>query len=302
LSQSLRRVKADVCRYILTGTPVQNSLEELWSLYDWIFEGRLLGSKKTFKSQFESKIVRASEKDASVYEIKLGREISRKLRELIEPHFLRREKSVVLKDNAKVTISNKNDLVMWIRNTDHQLNIYSEFLDGDMVRQVLKNSECVLAAITYLKQICSHPDLLKTEEKSASVSKMIKKSGKMSVLNSILKQLFQVESDQDHKLLLFSQSTCMLDMIEDIMRAHDLGFLRIDGSISDSRERQRLIDTFNDPDQDAYQVFLLTSQVGGVGITLTAADRVIIYDSSWNPAIDVSAFPLLTNQMQESSC
>jgi SNF2 family DNA or RNA helicase len=288
LSQSLRQVKADYCRYILTGTPVQNSLEELWSLYDWIFEGRLLGSKRTFKSQFESKIVRASEKDASVYEIKLGSEISRKLRELIAPHFLRREKSVVLKDNTKVSITTKNDLVVWIRNTDHQLDIYSEFLAGDMVKQVLKKSECVLAAITYLKQICSHPNLLKTEGKCTSVANMIEKSGKMKVLDMLLKQLFQVERDEKHKLLLFSQSTKMLDMIETLLNSHKIRFLRIDGTISDSRERQKLIDTFNDPEQSQYRVFLLTSQVGGVGITLTAADRVIIFDSSWNPAIDVS--------------
>jgi SNF2 family DNA or RNA helicase len=247
----------------------------------------LLGSKRTFKSQFESKIVRASEKDASVYEIKLGSEISRKLRELIAPHFLRREKSVVLKDNTKVSITTKNDLVVWIRNTDHQLDIYSEFLAGDMVKQVLKKSECVLAAITYLKQICSHPNLLKTEGKCTSVSNMIEKSGKMKVLDMLLKQLFQVERDEKHKLLLFSQSTKMLDMIEILLNSHKIRFLRIDGTISDSRERQKLIDTFNDPEQSQYRVFLLTSQVGGVGITLTAADRVIIFDSSWNPAIDV---------------
>ncbi|KAL0478351.1 DNA excision repair protein [Acrasis kona] len=296
LSACLRRIKTKFGRFILSGTPIQNNLCELWSLYDWIFQGRLLGDKRNFTKHFESTIVKASEKDATPYEVKLGNEVSKKLRSLIEPHLLRRDKSILKKNN--VSITNKNDVIVWVRMSSNQIKMYKEFIAGEQVRQVLNNSQGVLAAITYLKQICTHPRLLHNNmldrtlidhRTQNSLKHMIEESGKLTVLNNLLHNIFVNEKDQSHKLLIFSQSSKMLDMIEKVLEKQQLGFLRIDGTVTDSATRQNLINKFNEPGQTDYCVFLLTAQTGGVGITLTAANRVVIFDPSWNPATDNQA-------------
>ncbi|KAL9644862.1 hypothetical protein ABK040_005342 [Willaertia magna] len=294
LTKCLKILPSTMCRYVISGTPIQNNLLEMHTLMDWIFKGKLLGDRKTFREEFEKKIVRGNEKDASIFEKKLGIEIQRKFREVIAPHVLRREKAQVLtkisssgsssSKGKTVSIGKKNDLVVWLKSTDTQLKLYRDFLGSEEVRDVLNESASPLAAITILKQICCHPDLVPNNEKTKNIKETVSASGKLIFLKLLVEQLYK----EGEKVLIFSQSSKMLDIIANLLRHIKISYTRIDGSINDPKERQRRVDAFNAEDSP-YFCFLLTSQTGSVGLTLTGATRVVIFDPSWNPTSDSQA-------------
>eukprot|EP00276_Gloeochaete_wittrockiana_P011319 CAMPEP_0184645804 /NCGR_PEP_ID=MMETSP0308-20130426/2400_1 /TAXON_ID=38269 /ORGANISM="Gloeochaete witrockiana, Strain SAG 46.84" /LENGTH=1061 /DNA_ID=CAMNT_0027075225 /DNA_START=95 /DNA_END=3280 /DNA_ORIENTATION=+ len=339
LSKKLRSINSRH-KIILSGTPVQNNLDEMWALFDYVTDGRLLGFRKNFRKEYENPITRAGEKDASLSDKRFGAEIAQSLRALIQPHFLRREKSIVfaggkanpasaLHDSASSSSSSgpstssgasaqqglprKNDFIVYTMMSPFQVQIYRQYLISDDVRRVLQKKEHAqaLTALTALKKICDHPRLMykdpsvrekkKTngsgddddyDEPTATVlnipysedpQELMEQSGKLSFLGALVDNLV----DTGHRLLIFSQSRRMLDVIELIIRSKNLLFLRIDGSVNKVEERQKRIDVFNT--QDAYACFLLTTQTGGLGFTLTGADRVIVFDPSWNPSSDNQA-------------
>ncbi|KAL4223042.1 DNA excision repair protein ERCC-6-like [Mactra antiquata] len=161
-------------RIILTGTPVQNNLKELWSLFDFVHQGTLLGNQKTFKMAYENPITRAREKDATVGEKKLGIEMAESLKKTIAPFFLRRTKAEVNEkekhdksepdytENHAVmpTMTRKNDLIVWTFLRETQIKIYQDFLSLDSVKELLMTTKSPLVALTVLKKICDHPRLL----------------------------------------------------------------------------------------------------------------------------------------------
>ncbi|ESO97957.1 hypothetical protein LOTGIDRAFT_104127, partial [Lottia gigantea] len=164
-------------RLILTGTPVQNNLRELWALFDFAHHGTLLGTARTFKMEFENPITRSREKDATVNEKKLGQEISEALKKIIAPFFLRRTKAEVqakknerLEGNEKEqrksaqmpNLTRKNELVIWLYLTQTQQKIYEDFLELDDIKELLMTTKSPLVALTVLKKICDHPRLLTT--------------------------------------------------------------------------------------------------------------------------------------------
>jgi len=332
-SKNLREIPAKY-HFILTGTPVQNNLREMWALFDFACEGKLLGTSRTFKQEYENPIVRARERDASAYEKRIGMEMSESLRKLIEPHFLRRTKAMVLANNNTETdgvdesvesepdysskmpedLPRKNDFVIWLKMSDSQIQIYSDFLGLERVKELLMSTRSPLAELNVLKKICDHPRLLSTlaceqlgldeearlvemdtEEDSArsfatqpkgmgpSDKVLTQESGKMVFLVSLLENL----KSEGHRCLVFSQSRKMLDIIQRVITHVGHKILRIDGTVISTAERQHIINTFQN--DSSYTCFLLTTQVGGVGITLTQADRVVIFDPSWNPASDAQA-------------
>ncbi|XP_005992961.3 DNA excision repair protein ERCC-6-like [Latimeria chalumnae] len=316
-------------RILLTGTPVQNNLSEMWSLFDFACQGTLLGSSKTFKSEYENPITRARERDATPGEKALGLKISENLMHIIKPYFLRRTKEEVQKKSAsdsgpKVTenlrvapempsLTRKNDFVVWVYLSPVQEKIYRQFISLDQIKELLMTTRSPLAELTTLKKLCDHPRLMSakvcgqlglegqhdfdlTYKNSEAVQEdgaskidhlsdetLIQESGKLTFLMSLLEKL----RDEGHRILIFSQSSKMLDIIQRILMNKGFKMLRIDGKIRDIAEREKRIRTFQE-DKD-YSVFLLTTQVGGVGITLTAANRVVIFDPSWNPATDAQA-------------
>uniref|UniRef100_A0A3P9HEU3 DNA excision repair protein ERCC-6-like n=1 Tax=Oryzias latipes TaxID=8090 RepID=A0A3P9HEU3_ORYLA len=229
-------------RVLLTGTPVQNNLREMWALFDFACQGTLLGTGKTFKTEYENPITRAREKDATPGEKALGSRMSDNLMAIIKPYFLRRTKAEVQRNElcekeklhssaenqedrpdpaaAMPQLKRKNDLIVWTYLSAVQEEIYRQFIDLDCIKELLLTTRSPLAELTVLKKLC-----------------------------------FKV--------------------------------LRLDGTITQITERERLISLFQK--DRSYSVFLLTTQVGGVGITLTAANRVVIYDPSWNPATDAQA-------------
>ncbi|XP_005401741.1 PREDICTED: DNA excision repair protein ERCC-6-like [Chinchilla lanigera] len=316
-------------RLLLTGTPIQNNLQELWSLFDFACHGSLLGTLKTFKTEYENPIVRAREKDATPGEKALGLKMSENLMEIIKPYFLRRTKEVVQKRKSNIpevrpteensggdaicempSLSRKNDLIIWIRLVPLQEEIYRKFVSLDHIKELLLETRSPLAELGVLKKLCDHPRLLSTRAchllhlKTAKISAqdgneddssdmddishvtddtLTEESGKMIFLMALLKRL----RDEGHQTLVFSQSRQILNIIEQLLRNKHFKILRIDGTVTHLLEREKRINLFQQ--NKDYSVFLLTTQVGGVGLTLTAATRVVIFDPSWNPATDAQA-------------
>ncbi|KAM4577055.1 DNA excision repair protein ERCC-6-like [Odontesthes bonariensis] len=320
-------------RILLTGTPVQNNLREMWTLFNFACKGALLGTAKTFKTEFEDPITRAREKDANPGEKALGSRMSENLMALIKPYFLRRTKSEVQKNkmNGKEEhsdnkdsqvqsdravggavmpkLTRKNDLIVWTYLSAIQEDIYKRFIGLDHIKESLMTTKSPLPELNILKKLCDHPRLLsvgaavklgskenaaegsmgdssKTEAQSiANVpdNVLISESGKFVFLFALLEKL----REEGHRTLVFAHYRRVLDIIQRILGNRGFKVLRLDGTITQITERERLISLFQKDKR--YSVFLLTTQVGGVGITLTAADRVVIYDPSWNPAMDAQA-------------
>ncbi|XP_008417641.1 DNA excision repair protein ERCC-6-like [Poecilia reticulata] len=314
-------------RILLTGTPVQNNLREMWTLFDFACQGTLLGTAKTFKSEYENPITRAREKDATPGEKALGSRMSENLMTLIKPYFLRRTKSEVQKkktggkeansdpDNHQnpqpasgavmPKLTRKNDLIVWTYLSAVQEDIYRQFISLDHIKELLMTTRSPLAELNILKKLCDHPRLLsanaiaqlgldqnpegendETDVKSiANISDetLISESGKLAFLLALLERL----REEGHRTLVFAHYRTVLDILQRILGNRGFKLLRLDGTITQITEREKLISRFQTDKR--YSVFLLTTQVGGVGITLTAANRVVIYDPSWNPATDAQA-------------
>uniref|UniRef100_A0A3B5KQI8 DNA excision repair protein ERCC-6-like n=1 Tax=Takifugu rubripes TaxID=31033 RepID=A0A3B5KQI8_TAKRU len=326
-------------RVLLTGTPVQNNLKEMWSLFDFACQGTLLGTAKTFKTEYENPITRAREKDATPGEKVLGSRMSENLMTIIKPHFLRRTKADIRKNKvdsvyfckeettAKAhadipetpqtsgavmpTLTRKNDLIVWTYLSSIQEDIYRQFISLDHIKELLLTTRSPLAELTILKKLCDHPRLLSAaaitklglEERgenalvgddtavdaeaqgisNVSDETLISESGKLVFLFRLLERL----REEGCRTLVFAHYRKVLDILERILGNRGFKVMRLDGTIKQITERERRISLFQM--DRSYSVFLLTTQVGGVGITLTAANRVVIYDPSWNPATDAQA-------------
>ncbi|XP_063169834.1 DNA excision repair protein ERCC-6-like [Candoia aspera] len=317
---------------LLTGTPVQNNLKELWALFDFACQGSLLGTVKTFRMEYENPITRARTKDATPGEKALGLKISENLKSIIKPYFLRRTKDVLQKENkpelpshlpgdqskdvalAMPSLPRKNDFIVWVFLAPVQKEIYRNFLSLDHIKELLMSTRSPLAALEILKKLCDHPRLLSdrscgqlglevssyseqevgeneprdprdTKRKIGHISDevLLQESGKLGFLVALLERL----QEEGHRTLVFSRSRKMLDIIERILTHRCFKLVRIDGTVNHLMEREKRISMFQ-KDGD-YSVFLLTTQVGGTGLTLTAASRVVIFDPSWNPATDAQA-------------
>nr|XP_033474592.1 DNA excision repair protein ERCC-6-like [Epinephelus lanceolatus] len=324
-------------RVLLTGTPVQNNLKEMWALFDFACQGTLLGTAKTFKAEYENPITRAREKDATPGEKALGSRMSENLMAIIKPYFLRRTKAEVQKDKMNGAqpckekhsdnkdshvpnppedsgavmpkLTRKNDLIVWTYLSSVQEDIYTQFLSLDHIKELLMTTKSPLAELNILKKLCDHPRLLSataiaklgleesspeneqnenTEADTGSIANvpddtLISESGKLVFLFELLERL----REEGHRTLVFAHYRKVLDIVERILGNRGFKVMRLDGTITQLAEREKRITKFQT--DKSYSVFLLTTQVGGVGITLTAANRVVIYDPSWNPATDAQA-------------
>lgn len=269
-------------RLLLTGTPLQNNMKELHSLFDWACGGKLLGSLKTFLNKYGLPIEEGRQKNASQWTIKKASEMNDKLQTLLKPYFLQRLK----KTEFQGRLPDKKELVVFTHLSAKQRLLYEAYLEGDIVSSVLTGEiASPLAAVSWLKMLCGHPSLVKEaadEYKDCDVEMLVRDSAKLQVLISLVLRL----QKSNHKALIFSQSTKMLDIIG-LALADCVKHLRIDGSTANNY-RQKAVDHFNDKDSDI-DIMLLSTKAAGIGLTLTGADRAIIYDPSWNPAEDAQA-------------
>ena len=262
-ARSVKQVKADRC-FALTGTPIENSLTELWSIFDFILPGYLY-NQKTFQNVFELPIVRDNSGEAL-----------ESLHHQILPFVLRRMKKDVLTE-----LPEKIETRTICEMTDEQRKIYESFLSrsrADLDKEVSINGYAhsqifILALLTRLRQICCHPGLFIRDYEGGS--------GKLQLLEELLADCFSA----GHRVLVFSQFTSMLEMIrEDQIRKGCTPFY-IDGQVP-AEERLTQVQRFN---QGEGKLFLISLRAGGTGLNLTGADTVIHFDPWWNPAVEEQA-------------
>ncbi|CAG5051886.1 unnamed protein product [Parnassius apollo] len=279
-------------KLLITGSPMQNSLQELWSLFDFMRPG-LLGTYTAFMEHFAVPITQGGYANATELQEATALEIAKALKNIITPYMLRRTKSEV---QELIKLPDKNEQVLFCALTPEQRDLYMGYLLSTTVRSILdKESRFgdplrarVLVALSTLRKICNHPDLYlyEAQEECEQINEEVfghwKRSGKMTVVQSLLK----IWQKQGHRTLIFSQSRAMLCILEQHLQSQGFKYLKMDGTVSVSL-RQNLIKTFNESKE--YLVFLATTRVGGLGVNLTGADRVIIYDPDWNPATDNQA-------------
>ena len=256
-AKSMKQIKADT-KYALTGTPIENSLAELWSIFDFIMPGYLFTYRK-FKNMYETPIVRDGDK-----------KVLEKLKMLIEPFVLRRNKKEVLKELPDKTVT-----VLSNEMGEEQRSIYLSYLlqaKQELAEQIdlngYENTHMqILAALTRLRQICCHPSLFIDGYQAGS-----------SKLEQCI-EIIEEATNGGHKILLFSGYTSMFEFIEKELEKRNIKYFKLTGSTKVD-ERIKLVDEFNEnPD---IKVFLISLKAGGTGLNLTGADMVIHYDPWWN--------------------
>lgn len=266
-------------RVILSGTPVQNNLTELWSLFDFIYPMRL-GTLVNFRTQFEIPIRQGGYANASNLQVMTAEKCAEALKETISEYLLQR-----LKVDVAADLPEKTEQVLFCKLTDGQRKAYETFLGSDEVSAILNRRRQSLYGIDILRKICNHPDLL--DKKLSQKAGYDYGSPRLSTKLQLTKDLLQnVMIPNGHKTLLFSQGKLMLNIIERCMQECGISYLRMDGE-TPVDNRQPMIDRFNnDP---TVHVFLMTTRTGGLGTNLTGADRIIIFDPDWNPSTDLQA-------------
>ncbi len=254
---SLKSLKGEV-KFALTGTPIENSIAELWSIFDFIMPGYLYNYNK-FKKKFEEPILKLEDKEA----------LSR-LKKLISPFILRRVKKDVLTE-----LPEKNITVMKNEMENEQQKLYLSYLaqtKKEVVEELSDNSFekskfKILMLLTRLRQICCHPSLFIENYNGGS--------GKLKQCLDLV--LDAIESG--HKILIFSSYTSMFEIIEGEFKKLNINYFKLIGNTPVSK-RIEMVDEFNN--NDSVKVFLISLKAGGTGLNLTSADVVIHYDPWWN--------------------
>ena len=276
-------------RILLTGTPIQNNLRELWALVDYATFGHVLGPLKRFLQRYGDVIELGRNKNASQITLDQAAKANQELQTLLQPHIMQRFKQDILKD----VLPPKREYVVWTRLAPPQRRLYHDYVQHNhAVKGVLSGElKSPLEAITWLKKLSGHVLLVDPQYdrqvstlQRMSVTELLQQSAKLQILVDLVDQLCRKGG---HKTLIFSQSTKLLDIVEHILLQQHYSVLRIDGSVPES-QRQDRVDQFNDA-ADSSQIMLLSTKAGGLGLTLTGADRAILYDPSWNPSDDRQA-------------
>ncbi|MFW5825471.1 MAG: SNF2-related protein [Marinobacter sp.] len=262
VSRAARRLDA-ASRFALTGTPMENHLGELWSLFDLVLPG-YLGSEPEFREFYRNPIERNG---SAVQHAHLGRRI--------RPFLLRRTK-----DQVTPELPEKTEMVKLVELTGQQKDLY-ETVRASMnqkIRQLMTDKGVarsqieILEALLKLRQICCHPDLLKSSHEPMA-------SAKLDYLMAMITELL----DEGRRIIVFSQFTSMLAILEKALSKQGLSYVKLTGR---TRDREAPVKAFQ---QGQAPLFLISLKAGGAGLNLTAADCVIHYDPWWNPAVEQQA-------------
>lgn len=265
------RIFATQNRLLLTGTPLQNNLHELWSLLNFLLP-EIFDSSKDFDSWFDSQECLNNESLVS------------RLHEILKPFLLRRLKSEVEKG-----LPPKTETKVFVDPSPMQIDWYAKILkrEIDVIIGGKATTTRLQNIMMQLRKCANHPYLFSGAEPGppfTTDAHLLENCGKLAELDRMLMQ-FKTEG---HRVLLFSQMVRMIDILEDYCVWRKFKFCRLDGQTGTMEERQAGIDEFNAEGSDVF-IYLISTRAGGQGINLATADTVIMYDSDWNPQMDLQA-------------
>ncbi|RLV94738.1 DNA repair and recombination protein RAD54 [Spathaspora sp. JA1] len=300
-------------RVILSGTPIQNDLSEYFSLLDFANPG-YLGTRNEFRRNFENHILRGRDADASDKERLKSDEKLTELSTMVSKFIIRRTNDILSK-----YLPVKYEYVLFTGLSPMQKALYNHFITSPEIKKLLKGvGSQPLKAIGLLKKLCNHPDLLSLPDDIEGCENLIPEeyassiaggstgrnreiqtwfSGKFMILERFL---HQINTETTDKIVLISNYTQTLDLIEKMCRYKKYGVLRLDGTMNINK-RQKLVDKFNDVDGSEF-IFLLSSKAGGCGINLIGANRLVLIDPDWNPASDQQALARVWRDGQKKDC
>lgn len=302
-------------RVILSGTPIQNDLSEYFALLNFSNPG-LLGTRSDFRKNFENPILLSRDADATDDQIKKGQEQLQKLSYVVSKFIIRRANDILAK-----YLPCKYEHVIFVNLRPFQRELYQRSVKSREITKMVRGNEAgsqPLKAIGQLKKLCNHPDLLNFDEDLDNLDGLVipddyeipsasstnsrrnvqtEFSGKFAILERFLKT---IKSQSDDKIVLISNYTQTLDLIERLCRHKHYASLRLDGTMNINK-RQKLVDRFNDPEGQEF-IFLLSSKAGGCGINLIGANRLILMDPDWNPAADQQALARVWRDGQKKDC
>jgi len=280
LIKDLKVICGECNRLLLTGTPLQNNLTELWSLLNFLLPN-IFDDLDSFQAWFDFDF-NQDDVEKKVLQGELQDNVVTKLHQILRPFLLRR-----LKVDVDLSIPPKKEYILFAALSDWQSGMYK-----DITSKTLKDSTGKDARLNnvlmQLRKCCNHPFLFewpldpRTGMEAVDES-LVLASGKMELLDRIMKEL---KKEGGHQVLIFSQMTRMLDILEDYLRLRSYTFRRLDGTMAAEERIQGMNEFQSDTSID---VFLLSTRAGGLGVNLTRADTCIIFDSDWNPHADLQA-------------
>ncbi|CAM6081796.1 unnamed protein product [Calypogeia fissa] len=275
-------------RLLLTGTPIQNNLEELWALLNFLLPS-IFNSSEDFSQWFNKpfETVSDSTPDQALLTEEENLLIINRLHQVLRPFMLRR-----LKHKVENELPEKIERLVRCEASGYQKLLMKHVKEklGSLTNLGSSKGRSIQNTVMELRNICNHPYIshLHTDEVESMMPEhflppIVRLCGKLEMLDRILPKL----KAANHRVLLFSTMTRLLDVMEDYLIWRSYKYLRLDGATGGS-ERGALIEKFNDPQSEAF-IFLLSIRAGGIGINLQAADTVIIFDTDWNPQVDLQA-------------
>ncbi|GAA5889421.1 hypothetical protein JCM6882_000738 [Rhodosporidiobolus microsporus] len=293
LSQTLTQYYSSRYRLILTGTPLQNNLPELWALLNFVLP-KIFGSVKSFDEWFNAPFANTGGQD----KIELNEEESllviRRLHKVLRPFLLRR-----LKKDVESDLPDKVERVIKCKMSSLQIKMTKMIKEHGMIFTEVAGGGAdgkkqpggikgLQNQIMQLRKICNHPFCFEAVERSidptgANDATLYRVAGKFELLDRILPKLFAT----GHRVLMFFQMTTVMTIFEDYLNFRRIEHLRLDGTTK-HEDRSQLLKLFNDPNSK-YPIFILSTRAGGLGLNLQTADTVIIFDSDWNPHQDLQA-------------
>lgn len=276
-SQNIRMLNTEH-RLLLTGTPLQNNLHELWALLNFLLP-EVFASSEQFDEWFNLDVDDTEAKQRMISQ----------LHKILRPFMLRR-----LKVDVEKSLPPKTETILFTGLSVAQKNVYRQILmrDIDQINTNFGGSNsnttrtAILNIVMQLRKCCNHPYLfpgVEDRNENPFGEHLITNCGKMVLLDKLLRKLYE----RKNRVLVFSQMTRMLDILEDYCAMRDFQYCRIDGNTSYEDREDRIAD-YNAPGSSKF-IFLLSTRAGGLGINLQTADTVIIYDSDWNPQADLQA-------------
>ncbi|OBT40859.1 hypothetical protein VE00_09525 [Pseudogymnoascus sp. WSF 3629] len=303
-------------KIILSGTPLQNDLTEFFVMVDFL-NPTLFKSASSFKKNFETPILRSRQPNASEMERELGEARQAELSEMTQQFILRRTAEV-----QAHFLPQKTEFVVFCKPTTAQAQIYEEILESPAFMGALNGYKAAqaqaLGLINILRKVCNSPMLLLPSTKKSATKRvgedaedgvegiseerlkapLLTTSTKMRVLDGLLKAIAEDPHNTKEKVVIVSNFTATLDLLQIHLSKLSLSFLRLDGDTPTNR-RQDIVNEFNKTSAKKNFALLLSAKAGGVGLNLVGASRLILFDVDWNPATDLQAMARVHRPGQE---